>query len=120
VADRDEPKVSLGASRHGYVHGHRGCGGERPEPRGSRTTTAERQAVYLLADEGLSVHAIALEVFGDRRFKDRVARLLRGRPPAERPSSPQDELARLRVQIIRTNMAAVERLNAMTRQPRQG
>jgi hypothetical protein len=83
-------------------------------------TTAQLQKVYRLADEGESLRAIALEVFGDKRFKDRVARLLRargGEPAAQRSDNPHAELARLRVEILRANLASFERLRAMTREP---
>lgn len=43
------------------------------------STRAQRKRVFELADAGLSQRAIAEEVFGDRRLKNRVLRLLRRR-----------------------------------------
>ena len=40
------------------------------------STPAQRSAVYDLADRGLSSRAIAHEVYGDRRLRARVRRLL--------------------------------------------
>jgi hypothetical protein len=80
-----------------------------------RATPAQRERVFRLADEGASLRAIARQVFGAESAKDRVARLLRARP---RPTSAYEEIARLRFEIMRENMAAVDRMNAMTREPR--
>jgi len=45
----------------------------------SEVTAAQRQEVYRLADEGVSVRRIAAEVFGDVRLRGRVERILKAR-----------------------------------------
>ncbi len=90
------------------------------------TAAAERELVYALADAGASLRAIAEAVFGDRRLKDRVARLLRKRGEAagavaqlaERPASPFVELARLRLELMCENLRQYEWLRELTREPR--
>jgi hypothetical protein len=43
-------------------------------------SAAQRAEVVRLRDGGWSIRAIAAEVFGDRRFRGRVERILAGRP----------------------------------------
>jgi hypothetical protein len=83
----------------------------------SSATEAQREAIVLLASEGWSLRKIAAAVFGDAGLKDRVARVLRasGDRPTPPASSAREELARLRVEIIKANMRAVERANAIVR-----
>jgi hypothetical protein len=83
-------------------------------PPSPTATPAQREQIFRLADEGASLRAIARQVFGSEGAKDRVARLLRGR--ARHPSA-YEELARLRLEIMRENLAAFERLKEMTRDP---
>ena len=50
--------------------------------RGAKATAAQRAEVERLAAEGVSVRQIAVQVFGDARFRGRVERILR-RPASE-------------------------------------
>lgn len=65
---------------------------------GRRLTTSEQRAeLERLRVEGASLRAIALEVFGSERLKDRVARELRlshkpSRPGSEVPLEPDESL----------------------------
>src|ERR671927_1916724 len=50
--------------------------------RGAKATAAQRAEVERLAAEGVSVRRIAVQVFGDARFRGRVERILH-RPASE-------------------------------------
>jgi len=56
------------------------------------STGAQRAEVRRLATSGVSVRAIAAEVFGDVRFRGRVERILRS--PADSAESPEAVAAR--------------------------
>jgi hypothetical protein len=57
------------------------------------STAAERVEVFRLADAGLSHGTIAEQVFGDRRFRLRVLRLLRRRGQYEQDDATARRLA---------------------------
>ena len=58
-------------------------------------TAEEREAVYRLAGAGASLRDIAAQVFGDRRLKDRVVRLLRGRKDQDAGATLEELMATL-------------------------
>jgi hypothetical protein len=85
------------------------------------TSNEQREAIFVLAGEEWPLRKIAAAVFGSAGAKDRVRRVLgtrRPSDPAPPATSAREELARLKVEIIKQNMAAVERANAITREPR--
>jgi hypothetical protein len=51
-------------------------------PGSARSTAAQRAEVRRLRGEGWSIRAVASEVFGDRRYRGRVERILRKPVPA--------------------------------------